>query len=283
MSKKLYPVLLLSALVCTFPAAAAWKAVLFNHGFKYPLCDSKETLSDMAKAMANEDTDMMMFLTSNHNCTTMAKKEIVDVMDQSTLGGWAKVALTGDEWAGSQPAFTVNEVVHKPGHEDGDPNSNLDSNTIGTQAPTTKDDGHSPIEWPPLGPLTNNGFYPINSGPFVIAKDHPELVKKGMSLFMSPIHTADKGKEAVFSGIISGFKKTAAFSMAGESISRQKCDAFQVNDDPTSWECLSDLKGSDLYYFRMDDPNLTGREVIKHQDSDDSDEYTPLTEKPSFN
>lgn len=276
MSRKLYPVLLFSTLIYALPVAAAWKAVLYNKGFEYSLCDSKDSLSELEGAIYKGDTVMQDHVLNSHRCTLITKKLNVEIMDQSTLGGWAKVELLDESLTGMPPVFTTIESVHKPGLVDAVPPEQLDSNHIATPAPTTKDDGHSPIEWPPVGPLTKNGFYPITSGPFVYAKDHPELVKKGMSIFMNPIHTADRGKEAVFSGVISGFKKTNAFSMVGDTISHKQCDAFQINNDKTSWECLSDLKDSDLYYFRTDDPLLTGREVIKHKEVPLTDEEKAL-------
>lgn len=276
MSRTLYPVLLLSALVYTLPAAAAWKAVLYNKGFEYSLCDSKDSLSELEGAIYKGDTEMQGHMLNGNRCARITKKLDVEVMDQSTLGGWAKVELLDESATGMPPVFTTTESVHKPGQENAVPPEQLDSNQIATPAPAAKDDGHSPIEWPPVGPLTKSGFYPITSGPFVYAKDHPELVKKGMSIFMNPVHTADRGKEATFSGVISGFKKTNALSMAGDTVSHKRCDAFQVNNDKTSWECLSDLKDSDLYYFRTDDPLLTGREVIKHEEVPLTDEELEL-------
>ncbi|HCJ0148081.1 TPA: hypothetical protein NQG57_001007 [Salmonella enterica subsp. enterica serovar Infantis] len=281
MSRRLYSVILLATLsACALPASAAWKVTLWRKGYSYPLCDSEDSLDMIEGAISKNDTDMRNQLLESNHCVLVTDKLDAEVLEQSILHGRDKVMLLGKKWVDAPPLFTPIEAVHKPGLEGTVAPELLDSNHIVTPAPATKDDGHSPIEWPPVGPKTQSGFYPINSGPFVYAKDHPELIKKGMSLFMNPIHTADRGKEAVFTGVISGFKKTTAMSMGGDTITHQKCDAFQINDDNTSWQCVNDLKNGDLFFFRTDDPKLTGRKVIKDKDADvSSDEYVPLTAK----
>ncbi|EGG6362782.1 hypothetical protein HI999_000748 [Salmonella enterica] len=267
MSRRLYSVILLATLsACALPASAAWKVTLWGKGYSYPLCDSEDSLDMIEGAISKNDTDMRNQLLESNHCVLVTDKLDAEVLDQSILHGRDKVMLLGKKWVDAPPLFTPIEAVHKPGLEGTVAPELLDSNHIVTPAPTTKDDGHSPIEWPPVGPLTKNGFYPISSGPFVYAKDHPELVKKGMSIFTNPIQTVDRGKEAIYEGIITGFKKTKALKMTGKQPTKVECSAFQINKD--YWECTSDLKDSDLYFFRTDDPVLTGRKVIQHPEDD---------------
>ncbi|ECR7610278.1 hypothetical protein F2C03_06930 [Salmonella enterica] len=276
MPRHIYSVILLAVLsACALPASAAWKATLWGKGYSYPLCDSENSLDMIEGAIGKNDTDMRNQLLESNHCVLVTDKLDAEVLDQSILHGRDKVMLLGKKWVDAPPLFTPIEAVHKPGLEGTVAPELLDSNHIVTPAPTTKDDGHSPIEWPPVGPLTKNGFYPINSGPFVYAKDHPELVKKGISLFANPVDTADIGKEALYVGSIAAFKKKAkVLVFKGYQKTYKTCDGYttETDQDP-SWNCISDLKNTDEYFFRLDDPVLTGRKVIVHPEDN-----APMTE-----
>lgn len=97
----------------TLPVSAAWKAEIYDQGSAYPLCDSKESLSEFSGALNKGDTDMQAHMVNSGSCTLLTQKLTVEVVSQSMFGGWSKVVLMDKKAEGMPPVYTVVEAVHR--------------------------------------------------------------------------------------------------------------------------------------------------------------------------
>lgn len=112
MFSRMLAVLFLSTCMFSFSAAAAWKAETYGGGSSYPLCDSKDSLSDFSGALNNGNAEMQAHIVNSGSCTLTTQKLTVEVVSQSTFGGWSKIILIGKKWEDMPPVYTVIEAVH---------------------------------------------------------------------------------------------------------------------------------------------------------------------------
>lgn len=140
-------------------------------------------------------------------------------------------------------------------------------------AQSKKDNG---IEWPPYSEMLDSGpragFFP-HTGVYVSMYMAPEFIKKGMAIFSVPDIWYEKGD-------------TAVLTMQGKILKDPKrqiangrvCDAVVLGinfEEGNHWlQCVDEMLATDKFYFRKDDPVLTGAKIRKEAEptADDIDD-----------
>lgn len=126
------------------------------------------------------------------------------------------------------------------------------------------------VEWPPYsqqlqdGP--RSGYYP-HTDAYVTTMAAPQFLRKGMYFFSIPTIWYEKHDGSVL--MDEGFLLKKA---KNQFVNGRVCDAVALGIDMKpgnyGWICESDMIDSDKYYFRKDDPVLTGSKVKKGSDND---------------
>lgn len=131
------------------------------------------------------------------------------------------------------------------------------------QAQQSKPKGSDGIEWPPESQrLTDGpraGYFP-HTDKYVTFLGAPQMLKKGMYVFSIPLIWYEQGDDTVLmsEGFLLKFGKN-------QFVDGMVCDAWTIGSDMSEgnhWQvCETKLIATDLYYFRQDDPLLTGAKV----------------------
>lgn len=131
---------------------------------------------------------------------------------------------------------------------------------LSASAATKADEG---IEWPPYSDALTSGpragFFP-HTDKYVTLLGAPQFLKKGMFYFSIPQIWYEKqdGSTLMEEGKL---LKRAKDKFVGGRV----CDAVALGVDLRegnySWQCVDEMIGTDKFYFRKDDPVLTGAKI----------------------